>query len=196
MLPWMSCNVIDCFSLTISLWHLWYICDAWSQWHHHGHKETASEQSTMVTPHQKHSLCTGQYNPISYNSTYPWRPLSPYNSNATAGVEFHFGLRESKLILKFQLLHVSMEKLILISGFYENHCENRFSDSRRISSPEQLPDSSIGFVYMLVSKWTPIATLHMLVKQHVSNADSNNTTLVMVRTLRTTPNFALGCALC
>ena len=28
-----------------------------------------------------------------------------------------------------------MEKLILISGCYENHCENRFSDSRRISSP-------------------------------------------------------------
>ena len=43
---------------------------------------------------------------------------------------------------------------------------------------------------------TPIATLHNLVKQHVSNTDSNNTTLVMVRTLRTTPNFALGCALC
>ena len=51
------------------------------------------------------------------------------------GVEFRFGLRESKLILKFQLLHISMEKLILISGCYENHCENRFSDSRRISSP-------------------------------------------------------------
>ena len=29
-------------------------------------------------------------------------------------------------------------KLILISGCYENHCENRFSDSRRISSPEPL----------------------------------------------------------
>ena len=52
------------------------------------------------------------------------------------GVEFRFGLRESKLILKFQLLHISIEKLILISGCYENHCENRFSDSRRISSPE------------------------------------------------------------
>ena len=51
------------------------------------------------------------------------------------GVKFRFGLRESKLILKFQLLHISMEKLILISGCYENHCENRFSDSRRISSP-------------------------------------------------------------
>ena len=51
------------------------------------------------------------------------------------GVEFRFGLRESKLIFKFQLLHISMEKLILISGCYENHCENRFSDSRRISSP-------------------------------------------------------------
>ena len=52
-----------------------------------------------------------------------------------SGVEFRFGLRESKLILKFHLLHISMEKLILISGCYENHCENRFSDSRRISSP-------------------------------------------------------------
>ena len=41
-----------------------------------------------------------------------------------SGVEFRFGLRESKLILKFQLLHISMEKLILISGCYENHCEN------------------------------------------------------------------------
>ena len=51
------------------------------------------------------------------------------------GVEFRFGLRESKLILKFQLLHISMEKLILISGCYENLCENQFSDSRRISSP-------------------------------------------------------------
>ena len=55
--------------------------------------------------------------------------------NGLAGVEFRFGLRESKLILKFQLLHILMEKLILISGCYENHCENRFSDSRRISSP-------------------------------------------------------------
>ena len=52
-----------------------------------------------------------------------------------SGVEFRFGLRESKLILKFQLLHISMEKSILISGCYENHCENQFSDSRRISSP-------------------------------------------------------------
>ena len=57
------------------------------------------------------------------------------------GVEFRFGLRESKLILKFQLLHISMEKLILISGRYENHCENRFSDSRRISSPVADPHS-------------------------------------------------------
>ena len=56
-------------------------------------------------------------------------------SQLYTGVEFRFGLRESKLILKFQLLHISMEKLILISGCYENHCENRFSDSRRISSP-------------------------------------------------------------
>ena len=30
---------------------------------------------------------------------------------------------------------IQWEKLILISGCYENHCENRFSDSRRISSP-------------------------------------------------------------
>ena len=57
----------------------------------------------------------------------------------SSGVEFRFGLRESKLILKFQLLHISMEKLILISGCYENHCENRFSDSRRISSPGRPP---------------------------------------------------------
>ena len=59
-----------------------------------------------------------------------------WNRGEYAGVEFRFGLRESKLILKFQLLHISMEKLILISGCYENHCENRFSDSRRISSPD------------------------------------------------------------
>ena len=68
-----------------------------------------------------------------------------------AGVEFHFGLRESKLILKFQLLHISMEKLILISGCYENHCENRFSDSRRISSPAVIqsnlhPECSTTFI--------------------------------------------------
>ena len=71
---------------------------------------------------------------------YYWVPytilnISYINWNVT-GVEFRFGLRESKLILKFQLLHISMEKLILISGCYENHCENRFSDSRRISSPD------------------------------------------------------------
>ena len=65
------------------------------------------------------------YLTIEMNRQFHWSP----------GVEFRFGLRESKLILKFQLLHISMEKLILISGCYENHCENRFSDSRRISSP-------------------------------------------------------------
>ena len=70
-----------CHVMLLTVFHWQYhcdicdICDAWLQWHHHGHKETASEYSTMVTPHQKHSLCTGQYNPISHNSTYPW-PLS------------------------------------------------------------------------------------------------------------------------
>ena len=67
------------------------------------------------------------------------------------GVEFRFGLRESKLILKFQLLHISMEKLILISGCYENHCENRFSDSRRISSPgnKQIQTKQKGNIILL-----------------------------------------------
>ena len=69
------------------------------------------------------------------------------------GVEFRFGLRESKLILKFQLLHISMEKLILISGCYENHCENRFSDSRRISSP--------GLFWSL-PKWLLVAILNFV----------------------------------
>ena len=84
-----------CHAMLLTVFHWQYhcdicdICDAWSQWHHHGHKETASEYSTMVTQHQKHSLSTGQYNPISHNSTYPW-PLSPYNSNATVTWQQHW----------------------------------------------------------------------------------------------------------
>ena len=40
--------------------------------------------------------------------------LSVYARLMQPWVEFCFSLRESKLILKFQLLHISMEKLILI----------------------------------------------------------------------------------
>ena len=78
-----------------------------------------------------------------------------------SGVEFRFGLRESKLILKFQLLHISMEKLILISGCYENHCENRFSDSHRISSP--------GIVHCCESLFAFILACHKFVSGEAVN---------------------------
>ena len=74
-----------------------------------------------------------------------WKSFEVHNSCLKPGVEFCFGSRESKLILKFQLLHISMEKLILISRCYENHCENRFSDSRRISSPENHKNLALKF---------------------------------------------------
>ena len=80
-----------------------------------------------------------QQNMLGLVETNPAKTVNSYMyivvKHGFAGVEFRFGLWESKLILKFQLLHISMEKLILISGCYENHCENWFSDSRRISSP-------------------------------------------------------------
>ena len=60
-----------------------------------------------------------------------------------------------------------MEKLILISGCYENHCENRFTDSRQISSPAldrcqpsgySLPLFGLGALFVLypVSSVPPI----------------------------------------
>ena len=86
-------------------------------------------------------------------------------ADVTTGVEFRFGLRESKLILKFQLLHISMEKLILISGCYENHCENRFSDSRRISSPVTMIVTNLVKMYVSINAHRyKVASLHFLSK--------------------------------
>ena len=85
-------------------------------------------------------------------NSIPHQLASSSEQQLEPGVEFRFGLRESKLILMFQLLHISMEKLILISECYENHCENRFSDSCRISSPELLSSMELYSTFSLLKK--------------------------------------------
>ena len=100
----------------------WYLQKFWRFCQSSGHRFPPCLHAELPTTCYNHSI-------VTCKCQYSWRVW-------TSGVEFRFGLQESKLILKFQLLHISMEKLILISGCYENHCENPFSDSRRISIPE------------------------------------------------------------
>ena len=73
---------------------------------------------------------------LGYSSSISVSSAHVATTRILSGVEFCFDLCESKFCITVVLTTIiQWEKLILISGRYENRCENRFSDSRRISSP-------------------------------------------------------------